>query len=150
LDAAPLAYQTTAALVIHLFNAVIVLVGGVGSVYLRFRHVEGVHEGVFGVGLGLVGGGIAALTAAVGYAAAVNFDNGLVHVLTETAIAVVCCTAGATIGAYWWRRGAPTHGRRYGAWMRMIAPWIAGFIVLVVLWPALCVSSDPDPRVEPT
>ena len=40
---------------------------------------------------------------------------------------------------------AAAHSRRYRAGMRTSAPWIAGFIVLVSLWPALCVSSEYGP-----
>lgn len=29
--------------------------------------------------------------------------------------------------------------------MRTLGPWIAGFIVLVALWPTLCVSSEDGP-----
>lgn len=29
--------------------------------------------------------------------------------------------------------------------MRAAAPWIAGVVVLVALWPALCVSSEDGP-----
>ena len=29
--------------------------------------------------------------------------------------------------------------------MRALGPWIAGFIVLVALWPALCMSSEDGP-----
>jgi hypothetical protein len=29
--------------------------------------------------------------------------------------------------------------------MRTLVPWLAGFIVLVALWPTLCVSSEDGP-----
>jgi hypothetical protein len=29
--------------------------------------------------------------------------------------------------------------------MRTLGPWIAGFIVLVALWPTLCMSSEDGP-----
>ena len=35
--------------------------------------------------------------------------------------------------------------RRYRADMRTLGPWIAGFIVLVALWPTLCMSSEDGP-----
>jgi protein-S-isoprenylcysteine O-methyltransferase Ste14 len=31
---------------------------------------------------------------------------------------------------------------RYRADMRSLAPWIIGFVVLVVLWPTVCASSE--------
>jgi hypothetical protein len=34
---------------------------------------------------------------------------------------------------------------RYRAGMRTLGPWIAGFIVLVVLWPTVCMSSEDGP-----
>jgi hypothetical protein len=37
------------------------------------------------------------------------------------------------------------HGSRYRPMMRTIGPWLTGFIVLVALWPAVCMSGKDEP-----
>lgn len=99
--------DATIALATHVFNAAIVLALALAAVYLRYRSSPDVRIGLVRVGLGLVAGGIAAITPAVAYASAVGFQNDRVHVITEASIAVFCCTVGLAIGAHSWLHGKP-------------------------------------------
>ena len=40
---------------------------------------------------------------------------------------------------------AGVHGQHYRGGMRRLLPWIVGFAVLVLLWPAVCMSSEDGP-----
>lgn len=104
-DTHSLEWQGTAALAVHLFNAALVLACALAAVYLRFRTASRLQDGLFRVGLGLVAGGVASLTPTVAYAASVEYSNEYVQVITEIAIAVMCCTVGLTVGTYSWRHG---------------------------------------------
>jgi hypothetical protein len=99
--------DATIALATHVVNAAIVLVLALSAVYVRYRSSPDVRIGLIRVGLGLVAGGIAAITPAVAYATAVGFENDRVHVITEVAIAVFCCTVGLAIGAHSWLHRRP-------------------------------------------